>query len=201
MASADWFSLLESADKIALAGTGTRKIHYKFADGREMVEEYNLETGVLTKRAWKKSNILKSSKWDVEVGDALSECPEENIGLTESKDAPFVSHRVTKTKLEWRVRNFKYSSESDYNVSLDQSDKCIIIRTSDKKFYKKIPILDLQRLNLPVTSNSLRHSRSLNTLVIQYEKPPELLAFEKKLATELKNVRVVDDKDMDCRPS
>lgn len=52
-----------------------------------MVEEYNLETGVLTKRAWKKSNILKSSKWDVEVGDALSECPEENIGLTESKDA------------------------------------------------------------------------------------------------------------------
>ena len=52
-----------------------------------MVEEYNLETGVLTKRAWKKNNILKSSKWEVEVGESLSENAEENIGISESKDA------------------------------------------------------------------------------------------------------------------
>lgn len=80
---------------------------------------------------------------------------------------PSVTHRVTKTKLEWRIRNFKYSNDEDYDVTLDQSEKCIIIRTQDKKFYKKIPILDLQRLNFPATTNSLRHSRSLNTLVIQ----------------------------------
>lgn len=84
--------------------SGTRKIHYKFDDGREMVEEYNLETGVLTKRAWKKNNILKSSKWDVEVGDPLSECPEENIGLTESKDA--VSDVINDNICQFESLNF-----------------------------------------------------------------------------------------------
>ncbi len=69
--------------------TATRKVHYKFYDGREMVEEYNSETGVLSRRAWKKNNILKSSKWEVEVGDPLHGTSEEseNIGLFESKDS------------------------------------------------------------------------------------------------------------------
>lgn len=54
-----------------------------------MVEEYNLDTGVLNKRAWKtNNNIYKTTKWEVEVGDPVTEHQEENIeqiGIQESK--------------------------------------------------------------------------------------------------------------------
>lgn len=55
-----------------------------------MVEEYNLDTGVLNKRAWKKNNICKNDKWDVEVGEPFYLNKQENIesiGIKESNDS------------------------------------------------------------------------------------------------------------------
>lgn len=56
-----------------------------------MVEEYNLDTGVLSKRAWKtNSTIYKTVKWEVEVGDPFSEKVDENIdqiGIKESQNS------------------------------------------------------------------------------------------------------------------
>lgn len=56
-----------------------------------MVEEYNLSTGVLCKRAWKTNkNIYKSVKWEIEVGDPLSvnnKTEEDAIGIKESENS------------------------------------------------------------------------------------------------------------------
>ena len=39
-------------------------------DGREMVEEYHLETNVLVRRAWKeKGKLGQDVGWKVEIGD------------------------------------------------------------------------------------------------------------------------------------
>lgn len=145
------------------------------------------------RRAWKPNNtILRQSRWNVEVGDPQVEDRENNanLGLSESEDnvrilfdfsvsrrcnlsaimsrQPYVVHRVTRTKLEWRIRNFRYTNDSQYSVTLDDSnEKCIVVRTTDRKFYKKIPLLDFQRLNLTPSQSSLKHSHSLGTLIIQ----------------------------------
>lgn len=47
-----------------------KKVHYDIADGRELVEEYNMDTGVLTRRAWKVKNDLGGDgRWEIEIGD------------------------------------------------------------------------------------------------------------------------------------
>ncbi len=39
------------------------------------------------------------------------------------------------------------------------------------------------------------------SLLFQYDKPAELISFEKRLEAILKNVRVVDNADLNCNPS
>lgn len=68
---------------------GKRKIHFLLEDGREMVEEYHLETNVLVRRAWKeKGNLGQNEGWNVEIGDP--EPKQNNIevyGIQESSNA------------------------------------------------------------------------------------------------------------------
>lgn len=58
-------------------------------DGREMVEEYHLETNVLIRRAWKeKGKLGQDIGWNVEIGDP--EPKQNNIdicGIQESSSA------------------------------------------------------------------------------------------------------------------
>jgi len=56
-----------------------------------MVEEYNTDTGILSKRAWKRNiGVRKDDKWEVEVGDPFSEVRGEDslqsIGIKESEN-------------------------------------------------------------------------------------------------------------------
>lgn len=72
MSFSEWISRLEKAEKVSIISSNCRKIHYKFLDGGEMVEEYNFQTGVLTRRAWKRNKFLqKNSPWEVELGDSV----------------------------------------------------------------------------------------------------------------------------------
>lgn len=50
--------------------TGKRKVHYVLQDKREMVEEYNILTNVVIRRAWKKiNNFGQAIGWSVEIGE------------------------------------------------------------------------------------------------------------------------------------
>lgn len=59
-------------------------------DGKEMVEEYHIETNVLTRRAWReKSKLGQDVGWSVEVGDPEPK-QQENLdisGIRESSNA------------------------------------------------------------------------------------------------------------------
>lgn len=67
-----WYQSLQSAEKSCLKEDKIKKIHYKFEDEREMVEEYNIDTQVLLRRAWKlKGKLGADEKWEVEVGDPI----------------------------------------------------------------------------------------------------------------------------------
>lgn len=65
-----WFDKLRNAKKSCIQQGNLRKVHYEFEEGNAMVEEYNTETGVLTRRAWKKKTKLGGDcDWDIEIGD------------------------------------------------------------------------------------------------------------------------------------
>lgn len=69
----EWLDLLEKADKTSIISSRCRKIHYKFPDNSEMVEEYNADTGVILRRAWKRKAFLQKDceSWEVELGDSV----------------------------------------------------------------------------------------------------------------------------------
>lgn len=87
-----WLNYIESADKIAFIVGKTRKVSYKFFDGAEMIEEYNTETGILIRRAWKsRHDVLCSTSWyeslfnsEIELGDNISATEDSQMLLKES---------------------------------------------------------------------------------------------------------------------
>lgn len=90
-----WYRSLLDAEKTCLKEDKLKKIHYKFLDDKEMVEEYNVDTQVLLRRAWKvKGKLGGEGKWDVEIGDPIPNATPAVDGATadivESKDQVFI---------------------------------------------------------------------------------------------------------------
>ncbi|VEN37702.1 unnamed protein product [Callosobruchus maculatus] len=97
--------------------------------------------------------FIFTGKWDIEIGD-----PEPNFDkkdediIKESPNQPFVSRRITKLNLEWRIRNLPYPLNT-YSVTVDNDCSgggCLVVRTTNKKYYKRLPVTDLNRLYLPL---------------------------------------------------
>lgn len=53
-----------------------------------------------------------------------------------------------------------------YSVAACAEEKCIIVKTTNKKFYKKIPIPELERIDLKPTQANIEYSHKFNTLII-----------------------------------
>ncbi|XP_021939783.1 protein DPCD [Zootermopsis nevadensis] len=201
MADEQWLEMIQKAEKKCLIQDGKRKVHYLFSPGEEMVEEYNCETDVLIRRAWrKKSSLGGEGQWDVEIGD-----PEEHflnidqVLIKESSSAPFVSRRITKTSLEWRIRNLPYPL-SVYSVTAEPDSKCITVRTTNKKYFKRLAIPDLERVGLLPEQDKIQFTHNHNTLIISYQKPQKVYGLEKKILQEIKKIKTSKE-DVQCNPS
>ena len=155
-------------------------------DGRELVEEYNADTNVLVRRAQRqKGKIGQDMGWMVEVGDPEPSSKDnlDIIGIKESSSAvssniflqikqvfnvyyfqPIVVRRVTKTSLEWRIRNLSYPKDV-YSVTAE-NDGTITVRTSNKKYFKKLHVPDLERANLKPEQDRISFTHQYNTLII-----------------------------------
>lgn len=170
-------------------------------DGKEMVEEYNLDTNVLVRRAWKeKGKLGQDIGWSVEVGDPeLKQDNLETSGIQESSNNPFIIRRITKTSLEWRIRNLPYSKDV-YSVTAED-DGTITIRTSNKKYFKKIKVPDLERIGLKPEQDRITFGHQYNTLIITYKKPPALLDLDKKIFKEISSLKMARDGDVQCQTS
>ena len=78
----------------------------------------------------------------------------------------------------------------------------VVIRTKNKKYFKKLAIPDLDRFSLPYLSTSVSFAYANNTLIVTYEKPPEILKFEESIRNEIKKMRGMDEGDVEpCIPS
>lgn len=189
--------------------SGKRKVHFLMEDGKEMVEEYSNDTNVVVRRAWRqKGKLGQDIGWEVEIGDPEPTRAEnlDNIGIRESSSAvgqilvneilllqyfncetfdfqPIITRRVTKTALEWRIRNLSYPKDV-YSVTAED-DGTITVRTSNKKYFKKITVPDLERSGLKPEQDRISFTHQYNTLIITVSIsnlffPIDLLAFMEK---------------------
>nr|XP_056705491.1 protein DPCD [Euleptes europaea] len=201
MAGAQWLAQLRAARKTALLGDGKRKIHYLFDNGKEMAEEYDMKTNQLLLRKWREKNALGAyGSWEVEVGEstvpAVGTLDHELI--KESSTNPVFMRKDTKNSFQWRIRNLPYPKDV-YSVSVEKDQRCCVIHTTNKKYYKKFSIPDLDRFQLPLDCNALSFTHANSTLIITYQKPPEILAAEKELQKELEKIKAANDGDGECK--
>ncbi|XP_065157822.1 protein DPCD [Atheta coriaria] len=201
---ASWFCRLEKAKKSAIKQGNLKKVHYAFENGQEMVEEYNEDTNCLTRRAWKVKNELgAASEWDIEIGDPEpAGLKSSNEFIKENSNQPIISRRITKTALEWRIRNLPYPADV-FSVTADPDNKCLTVRTSNKKYFKKIVIPELERTGLLPEQENVSFTHKFNTLIITYKKPEKYLQLEKAVWTMVKNVEAKPSvgNPNDCRQS
>nr|XP_020451917.1 protein DPCD isoform X2 [Monopterus albus] len=199
MAVQSWVDILKLSKKTALIHDGKRKIHYLFTDGKEMAEEYDLKTDELIVRKWRhKSTLGAQGQWQMEVGESLTNpvISLDSDVIKENCSNPVFIRKDTKTNFQWRIRNLPYPKDV-FSVFVEPSERCIIIKTSNKKYYKKFSIPDIDRSHLPLETSALSFTHSNNTLI--YKKPKEILTLEQELLKELKKLKGTSEGDIDCK--
>ena len=75
-----------------------------------------------------------------------------------------MTRRVTKTALEWRIRNLTYP-KNIYSVTAED-DGTLTVKTSNKKYFKKIVVPDLERIGLKPEQDRISFTHQYNTLII-----------------------------------
>uniref|UniRef100_T1IIQ7 Protein DPCD n=1 Tax=Strigamia maritima TaxID=126957 RepID=T1IIQ7_STRMM len=160
-----WLDLLRIAEKSCLIQDGKRKVHYKFPNDDEMVEEYDLKTNLLLRRKWRrKSTIGRYGDWENEVGEP-EVTGKPDAEFKESSSNPIFIRKDILSAFQWRVRNLPYQ-QSVYSVTVDSNNKSITIRTTNKKYFKTFTIPDMERMKLPLEQKRLQFTHSNNTLII-----------------------------------
>ncbi|KAL7852468.1 hypothetical protein SRHO_G00182530 [Serrasalmus rhombeus] len=198
MAVQSWSDILKASKKTALISDGKRKAHYLFPDGSEMAEEYDMRTDELVCRKLRSKNKLGGQGlWQVEVGETNT-VPSTEVEIKENSSNPVFMRKDIKSSFQWRVRNIPYPIDT-YTISVEPAERCCIIRTTNKKYYKKFNIPDLDRCQLPLESTALSFSHANNTLIISYKKPKEILTLEQELLRELKKLKGTNEGDIDCK--
>ncbi len=183
---------------------GRRKVKSVYVDGSEMIEEFDVITDELLLR--KVRTLLPTgahTEWTVEVGTDDSQTrgfnPDLDL-LRESSAAPQLSRKDTAEDICFRIRNLPYPKDV-FAVTIDDASQQIVVRTSNKKYFKRIDLPDMKRANLRLDAANLSWDHKMNTLVITYKKHMSMRvieAQEKKERASMQSARVSDDKQQQC---
>eukprot|EP00768_Dysnectes_brevis_P002298 gnl/Dysnectes_brevis/1755_a2002_2372.p1 GENE.gnl/Dysnectes_brevis/1755_a2002_2372~~gnl/Dysnectes_brevis/1755_a2002_2372.p1 ORF type:complete len:199 (+),score=17.39 gnl/Dysnectes_brevis/1755_a2002_2372:89-685(+) len=173
------FLTLSGGKKSVISKDGLQKIHTSFEDGTESVEEFDMKTQLCVIRKWKRRNAFGavSTTWDYEIGMDPSSDNQVVSGLYMSSSTPTVMRHELDEFYTFRISNMPWP-EDNYHVSVDNDQ--IVVRTKNKKFFKRLSIPDLQRVKIPMVSALLRVRHQRNSLVIFYRKPPQIMMLEQK---------------------
>ncbi|XP_067035258.1 protein DPCD-like isoform X1 [Acropora muricata] len=161
-----WLETLRKARKTSLVQDGRRKVHYTFPDDVEMVEEYETTSGELLVRKWKKkSGLGKAGKWEFEIGEDIRPVNLDLENITESRGNPIFIRRDSNKAFQWRIRNLPYPVNV-YSVTVNEDNSSITIRTSNKKYFKRFDIPDMERAQLKLDQGAISVAHANNTLII-----------------------------------
>lgn len=195
-------SLTLSEPRKAVIAGGRRQITSNYNDGSEEYEEYDVVTDeLLLRKRHQKNSFGAWSDWVVEVGQDASKNSKnlhQNL-IVESSSSPILVVQDTKESHVFRIRNFPYSKETVLVTIEKSSPDCsstniassgslereeIVVRTSNKKYFKRMEIPLLKRMGIALDPANLSYEVKLNTLVITYKKPLAVLVTEEALRKE-----------------
>jgi len=167
--------------KLCVRADGRKKVHTTNPDGSELVEEFDERTDVLLLRKSRKPKALGGeAEWVHEVGQAHEKVFDPHSDLMKpSSSNPIFLRKDTPEHFQWRVRNLAYPA-SVYSVTVDHERQQIVVRTSNKKYFKRIDVEDLSRLGLKLKDESLSWKHQHNTLIISYVRPLEVVKAEQQ---------------------
>ncbi len=164
------------------------KFHTVFKDGSEIVQEYGLYSEELESRRVKKIGMTGKEQWTTEIGQEVKPRSNDEFLIRENDNNPLFIRKDTQKEFQWRIRNLKGDADN-FMVECDKDKQQIVIRTKNKKYYKRFNIPDLERLNIKLDENLMKVNFVNNTLVISYTKPKEALDAESEILGEIRRIR------------
>ena len=164
------------------------KFHTVFKDGSEIVEEYGIYSEEIESRRVKKIGMTGKESWTTEIGEEIKPRNNDEFLIKENDNNPLFIRKDTPKEFQWRVRNLKGDADN-FMVECDKDKQQIVIRTKNKKYYKRFNIPDLERLNIKLDESLMKVNFVNNTLIISYTKPKEALEAEKEILEEIRKVR------------
>ena len=164
------------------------KFHTVFKDGSEIVEEYGLYSEELESRRVKKIGMTGKEQWTTEIGEEIKPRSNDEFLIRENDNNPLFIRKDTNKEFQWRIRNLKGDADN-FMVQCDKDKQQIVIRTKNKKYYKRFNIPDLERLNIKLDESLMKVNFVNNTLIISYSKPKEALEAENEILEEVRRVR------------
>mmetsp|Transcript_25708 Transcript_25708/g.59286 ORF Transcript_25708/g.59286 Transcript_25708/m.59286 type:complete len:195 (-) Transcript_25708:175-759(-) len=182
----------------AVVTGGRKKIHSTWPDGMEMVQEYDTTTDLLVhRRVRTKTRLGGIAPWVIEVGEAERPAGGADLLLAESSDNPILMRKDTKEAFQWRIRNLPYPADV-YSVTVNPEEKKLVVRTSNKKYFKKIDIPDMEQALQPFEQEAVSFNHANRTLVISYRKPQPILEAEKAWKVERNKMKIAKEGDVEC---
>lgn len=194
----------EGTKMTTMSTGGRRKVHYTFPDESEMVEEYDLQTDeLMVRKRCSKTVLGAKGEWVYEVGEAPARMTIENDVMRPSSVNPVLVRKDRVNAFEWRIRNLPYPKPT-YSVTIDPEQRQVVVRTANKKYFKRIDIEDLDRMRLPLEEKALSWTHENNTLIIQYKKPAEVMQKEQqakaeRLAAPDESAQAQPEGDVECK--
>jgi len=196
---------MESKPKQVKNGTRTYlingdfiKFHTVFKDGTEIVEEYGIYSEELESRRVKKIGMTGKESWTTEIGEEIKPRSNDEFLIKENDNNPLFIRKDTPKEFQWRIRNLKGDADN-FMVECDKDKQQIVIRTKNKKYYKRFNIPDLERLNIKLDESLMKVNFVNSTLIISYTKPKEALAAESEILEEIRKVRAEIKKNPDAK--
>ena len=161
----------------------------------KQIEEYARDTHELLTRRWKRRHAL-GVKEETEVGEQIDKTDE----IKSAVQNPTFVRQDTLTHFQFRIRNLQNYSKEMFNVSVDPKTNEIVVRTSNKKYFKRFSIADLKRDGKSLDESQLAYEFRAGTLVVSYRKPRYILEKEAELRRELDklNSKGCQEGDLEC---
>ena len=164
------------------------KFHTVFKDGSEIVEEYGIYSEELESRRVKKIGMTGKEQWTTEIGEEIKPRSNDEFLIKENENNPLFIRKDSPKEFQWRIRNLKGDADN-FMVECDKDKQQIVIKTKNKKYYKRFNIPDLERLNIKLDESLMKVNFVNNTLIISYTKPKEALEAENEILEEVRRVR------------
>jgi len=140
------------------AKPGSEKdIHTTEEDGWQIVEEYGEKTPP-------RRSPLPSPERTSTSDTALPQV------LAPSQSNPILSRSDTVDHFQWIVENLPYPA-STYSITVDKETQHIVIKTSNRKYYKRLDLPELIDRGLQLNQEVLTWRHSQDTLTVSYTKP------------------------------